>query len=516
MTDSPSSSPSGAQGDDQTGRDQPGHGPPGQGQTGQHQPGQGQTEQGQPWFPPPGQQGEYGPTPPPYDYGQPVGSAPGYGQAAGGPPGYGQPPGSPPGYGQPAGSTEGYGQHPGSQPYGPPPGSQGYGQHPGSQPGYGQPGYGQPAGGAWPTPVPSAPKPGVIPLRPLVVGEILDGAFSSIRQNPKATLGLSAILMTIAGVITTTITLIMRGLIGGISQPNLGPNATSTEVWHFIGRVLAVLGAPALVSIVLAILMQSILAGLLTAVIGRGVLGHRITAGEAWRIAAPRLPAVIGAAFAVVGILVGLWALLGLVLLGLYLAGAPTALIVGLGVLGFFPVLVLTIWFGVMLTLATPAVVLERQGPLQSLRRSWRLVSRSFWRVFGILLLAGLIVAIAGGILQFPFAIASGATAFGSGALSGNGPGVVSTLIGAVGGIVASTVTRPIAAGVIVLLYVDMRMRKEGLDLALQTAAGSEQAPGDEFAAVWRPPADNPTFQPGAPMTTSDAPPPAAGAPPSW
>jgi hypothetical protein len=508
MTDSPSSSPSGAQGDDQTGPDQTGPD---------------QTGPGQPWFPPPGQPGEYGPTPPPYDYGQPAGSAPGYGpptggqQPAGRQPGYGQPAGSAQGYGQPAGSAQGYGQ-----PYGPPPGHQpGYGQPPGSQPGYGPPGYGPPGygqlpGGAWAPGTPSAPKPGVIPLRPLVVGEILDGAFSSIRQNPKATLGLSAILMTIAGVITTTITLIMRGLIGGISQPNLGSNATSAQVWHFVGRALAVLGAPALVSIVLAILMQSILAGLLTAVIGRGVLGHRITAREAWRIAAPRLPAVIGAAFAVVGILVGLWALLGLVLLGLYLAGAPSALIVGLGVLGFFPALVLTIWFGVMLTLATPAVVLERQGPLQSLRRSWRLVSRSFWRVFGILLLAGLIVVIAGGILQFPFAIASGATAFGSGALSGNGPGVVSTLIGAVGGIVASTVTRPIAAGVIVLLYVDMRMRKEGLDLALQTAAGSEQAPGDEFAAVWRPPADNPTFQPGAPMTTSDTPPPAAGTPPSW
>ncbi len=517
MTDSPSSSPSGAQGDDQPGQDQAGPG----------QPVQDQPVQDQPWFPPPGQQGAYGPTPPPYDYGQAADSAPAYGPPAGGQHGYGQPPGSQPGYGQPAGSAQGYGQPPGGHPYGPPPGSQqGYGQHPGSQSGYGQPGYGQPgygqpgygpAGGAWPTHAPSAPKPGVIPLRPLVVGEILDGAFSSIRQNPKATLGLAAILMTIAGVITTTITLIMRGLTGGISQTTLGPNATSAQVWHFVGRVFAVLGAPALVSIVLAILMQSILAGLLTAVIGRGVLGHRITAGEAWRIAAPRLPAVVGAAFAVVGILVALWALLGLVLLGLSLAGAPTALIVGLGVLGFFPVLVLTIWFGVMLSLATPAVVLERQSPLQSLRRSWRLVSRSFWRVFGILLLAGLIVAIAGGILQFPFAIASGATAFGSGGvLSGNGPGVVSTLIGAVGGIVASTVTRPIAAGVIVLLYVDMRMRKEGLDLALQTAAGSEQAPGDEFATVWRPPADNPTFQPGAPMTTSDTPPPAAGPPPSW
>jgi hypothetical protein len=49
-------------------------------------------------------------------------------------------------------------------------------------------------------------------------------------------------------------------------------------------------------------------------------------------------------------------------------------------------------------------------------------------------------------------------------------------------------VARPISAGVAVLLYVDLRMRREGLDLVLQTAAGSGAAPtGDEFASLWRP-----------------------------
>ena len=38
----------------------------------------------------------------------------------------------------------------------------------------------------------AAPKPGIIPLRPLSVGEILDGTFTTIRRHPKATLGLSA------------------------------------------------------------------------------------------------------------------------------------------------------------------------------------------------------------------------------------------------------------------------------------------------------------------------------------
>src|ERR1035438_4102399 len=252
---------------------------------GDDQAGQGQPGPGQPWFPPPSQPGEYGQPPPPYSYGQP-----------------------PP--------TQGYGQ---------PPPTQGYGQPP---PQYG---YGQPPGSGWAPQAPSAPKPGVIPLRPIAVGEILDGAFSSIPQNPKATLGLSAILMTIAGVISTTITLITRHLAGGISEPSLGQNATSAQVFHSLRQVLAAAGIPALAAILIAILVQGILAGLLTAVIGRGVLGHRISPGQPSRSSAPRLPALIGAAFAVLGLLAGFWVVLCLVLFVLYLVGAPTVAIVGIG-----------------------------------------------------------------------------------------------------------------------------------------------------------------------------------------
>jgi hypothetical protein len=129
-------------------------------------------------------------------------------------------------------------------------------------------------------------------------------------------------------------------------------------------------------------------------------------------------------------------------------------------------------------------------------------VTRSFWRVFGITLLAGIIVAIAGGILQLPFTFL--------GAVSGSG--IVATVVLVIGAIAAGTVTRPITAGVTVLLYVDMRMRKEGLDLALRTASGTGQPGGPsgyDFASVWRPPSAGPAPAPGTPPT-------AAGAPPPW
>ena len=162
-------------------------------------------------------------------------------------------------------------------------------------------------------------------------------------------------------------------------------------------------------------------------------------------------------------------AIVALIMLAASAASAPAAVYVAVGLPGVPAAVVLGIWFSTMLSLVTPVVVLEEAGARRALARSWRLVRRSFWRIFGILLLAGLIVVIAGAILQLPFTFIGSLVSSGGGFSAG-------TIIAVVGAIAAGTVTRPITAGVTVLLYVDLRMRKEGLDLALRTAAGSGQA----------------------------------------
>ena len=200
------------------------------------------------------------------------------------------------------------------------------------------------------------------------------------------------------------------------------------------------------------------------------------------------------------------------------LAGAPPAALAVIAVPGGVLALILAIWIPTMLSLVTPVVVLEGTGPWQALSRSWRLVWRSFWRVFGILLLAEIIVGVAAGILQLPFTVV--ASAAGGSGLS------VGAVISVLGSIAAGTVTQPITAAVTVLLYVDRRMRREGLDLALRTAAGNG-GPMDEaeLAAAWRPPAAGaggpvPTpgpVPPSGPMPPSGpVPPAAAGPPPPW
>jgi Uncharacterised protein family (UPF0259)/Membrane domain of glycerophosphoryl diester phosphodiesterase len=356
-----------------------------------------QPDTGTHGWPTPGQQSPGTPGQPPY--GQPQ---PGYGQP---PPGYGQPqPGqSQPGYGQP---PPGYGQ--------PPPGQSqpGYGQPP---PGYGQPGSGQPPGYPGGAGFGTAPKPGIIPLRPLSVGEILDGSFSNIRMNPQSTLGLALLFVVAFEVLNVFI--------------SYGRYNSS----GFVGFLLSLL------SQVLLIVMTVALSGCLITVISEAVLGRRLSPNEAFNRVKPRIPGLVGLA-----LLVGIIVMIGLLLL-----------------------LLPGIFAYVALALSAPAFILERVGVTDSMRRSWELVKGDFWRVLGILLLGFLIVLVIMFIIIIPFAIIAGASFVASGGDAGFG----AIIILAVGQTIAATIGQPISAGITALLYVDRRMRAEGLDVTLAQAA---------------------------------------------
>ena len=310
--------------------------------------------------------------------------------------------------------------------------------------------------------------------------------------------------------ITTGVSVILAHSLGSVTLPHAGQQLTNAEATRLLNRLLEVFLPVVILTAVLAFIVDTVLTGLLTVVIGRSVLGQKVTAGEAWRIARPRMAALIGATLLIPLILIGIWVVYAVVLFIVAVAGAPGGLIAVIAVLGGIAALVLTIWFAIMFRMAGPVVVLERDGPARSLARSWRLVQHSFWRVFGISLLAGLIVAVTAGILQIPFTLIAGAAGGGNSFLPGTSGSLTGVIISAIGGIVAGAVTRPISAGVAVLLYVDLRMRREGLDLVLQTATASGSPPtGDEFASLWRPGA------PAAPMGQGVAPP-ASPPPPAW
>ncbi|MEU1158117.1 glycerophosphoryl diester phosphodiesterase membrane domain-containing protein, partial [Streptomyces sp. NPDC005918] len=322
--------------------------------------------------------------------------------------------------------------------------------------------------GAWQGPPPAA-KPGVIPLRPLGVGEILDGAVSTMRAHWRTVLGIS---LTVA-VVTEIIVVLLQGLVlnEAIDTDTLNDrSATPGELTRAMGDNLLSSG------VVLAVtLLGTIVAtALLTMVTSRAVLGKSVTAAEAWRDARPQLAKLfgltlliplIGAAIVIVGILPGLL---------IALAG-PSDAGAALAVLGGLAAGVAALWVVVRLSLSSPALMLEKQSIKKSLTRSAKLVRGSWWRVFGIQLLAAIIANVIASIIVIPFTFIAGAVSGEgvTGFLDNTGElGWTFLIISGVGSIIGSMLTFPITAGVTVLLYVDQRIRREGLDLELARAAG--------------------------------------------
>ncbi len=338
-------------------------------------------------------------------------------------------------------------------------------QQPGTEP----PGWGPTPGAPPAAPVP--PKPGIIPLRPLGVGEILDGAIAAMRRHWRVMLGLSAVVAALTQVLSVPLkwALLHDALDTSISTSSTGDPEGDLTV---LAGAITSGGIEALITAIAVL----VLSGILIAAVSRAVLGQPITAREAWDRARPRIPALLGVTGLVVLIVLGLTlACLGPGVL-LAVAGAPTAL-VALAFVAGVPVLVVTVvYLYTALALAPAVVVLERAPVVASLRRSRALVKGSWWRTFGILLLVNVIAQVLAGILLTPFQLLSFFVAF----LSGDDANIYAIgplLVTALGTILAATVTWPFTAVATALLYVDRRMRREALDLELARAAGFATAP---------------------------------------
>ncbi|MGH3614235.1 MAG: hypothetical protein ACRDRK_16915 [Pseudonocardia sp.] len=330
-----------------------------------------------------------------------------------------------------------------------------------------------------------APKPGVIPLRPLGVGEIVDGAIAYIRANPAATLGISAVVVTITQLIQLPAQyLYFEGLQGLAVESDQAPSLDDMAEAISGGLTIGVLGG------FLGAIVVTLLTGLLIVVLNSAVLGRRLSLGEAWATARPRLAGLLGLTL-LTGLLIAAVFLIGFVPVALAaVADASIGVTVSLGLVLIPASLCLAVFLWVSWSMVTPAYMLEGIPVMAAFGRSYRLVRPQWWRVFGILLLAALLATIISAILVVPFSLAGellGETASDDDLV---GSGLISLGIGAIGTILASTLSAPFSAGVTGLLYFDQRIRREALDIELARAAQQgtwRQGPGTDGPG-WAPP----------------------------
>ncbi|WP_287930259.1 hypothetical protein [Arthrobacter sp.] len=374
-----------------------------------------------------------------------------YAQQSPGQPAPGQPPGQPQ-WGQ-------YTQQPSAAPYGQNP----YGQNPY---GYNQYGYNQYI---------APPKPGVIPLRPLRLGEVLDGAFQAARRNGKAVFGSTLIFQLITAVLTLAVTLSSMGrLTSNIFSDSLSQTApTEAQLNSLAGSMLQLFIGVGAVSLISA-LMEMVLQGALVVPVLRATLNRKTDFGQMWRLVKPRigtllLLALVYAAATFLAIAVYAGILIGLLFASNSMGSGSGLAALGIGFLLGLPFLAAGVWAGVKVMLAPASVVVENIGVFAGIKRSWQLTRQNWWRTFGIAALAAIIAGVIGAIITTPVGLLLGLLlpvmspspdqAMGTSAVAS----VFSSLIGAFVG----AVTVAFQTGVMALIYVDLRMRRDGFDVTL-------------------------------------------------
>jgi len=310
----------------------------------------------------------------------------------------------------------------------------------------------------------TAHKPGIVPLRPLQFGDILDGAVKAVRFNPKSMVGLSVLVLAIFLVPSAAL---------GIAATHLMARSLS----RFGPEARALLGIPSLLLQLMSTnLATALLSGLLIHVVGQAVLGRKPDLGQTWRSTRGRLLSLLSLL-----VLSGLFGLLSVVVLigpgVLLLFNDNIAAGVILLLVGLLGLIAVTLGISTKISMAAPAIVLEGHGVFAGLRRSFALTKgAAFWRVLGITLVAGFFAGIAGWLLGLPFSLlGTGIQAMAGQDTESGQMGV--TFVSHLSALLSGAITTPFVAAVTGLLYIDRRMRLEALDVTLLREAQSNPAP---------------------------------------
>jgi hypothetical protein len=247
---------------------------------------------------------------------------------------------------------------------------------------------------------------GATALRPRGIGEILTTAFQLYQRYWRT-------LLAIAAAVAVPLTLVQYVLghwVRTHGQQMRDQVVVSTSFW-------AVATASLLAALV-GLLLYQVLTGAITRAIAAEVAGEDLDVEQSYRFGFARLGPVL-----VVSVLVGLATLAGFIVL-----------------------IIPGIYIGVRLAVSIQALVVEGRRGTEAMRRSWALVGGHWWHAFFTLLVAALITGVVNSVITAPF---------GAGAWFVQG--VVAAL--------ATVITLPYSALVGVLLYLDLRARKEALDL---------------------------------------------------
>lgn len=292
-------------------------------------------------------------------------------------------------------------------------------------------------------------------LRPMNTGEILDRTFNLYRNNFPLFAGI-ALLPPALNLALNVSQLLTTQFASGINAVMInGLSSAGLFVVYLLGTIVAAAATVHAVSMV--------------------HLGQGTTIGASYRGIQPYFWRLVGLGALLVLLGVAL-ALPFIVLLALSFGMREYAALFGaLTALAVLAFIVLGIHFYARFSVSMSALVLEKVGAVQAMRRSMFLTKGASGRIWLMIILTGIIAFAVAFALEIP-------------ALLLLNTKIISLftfrLLIALAGFIAGTVVGPISSISLVLIYYDQRIRKEAFDLQIMMDALGQTNPQQAISAT--------------------------------
>ncbi|MDY0909031.1 glycerophosphoryl diester phosphodiesterase membrane domain-containing protein [Microbacterium sp. CFBP9034] len=312
-----------------------------------------------------------------------------------------------------------------------------------------------------------ASRPGIIPLHPLGFGTILGRSFSALRQNPRVLLGFALIVQTLGYLVVIAAVV----AIAWASFSRLDTLREGTEEFDTIlAGSIAVTAIAGLVLGLAAGALGVIVQGIVVTEVAHAALAEKLSLGALWRQLKPVVWRLIGYALLLTLAIVTLLVIVAVALIAIGTVALPVT--IGLTVLVVLAAFPLTWWLMIKLLLAPAAIILEHATIGGAIARSWRLTRGRFWSSLGVIFLISMVFGAVAQVIGIPFSLlTSGLVPV----IAPTGDPSASAIIALiVGGLLTQVVTLLLQSVAVVvqstataIIYIDCRMRHEGLDLDL-------------------------------------------------
>lgn len=353
---------------------------------------------------------------------------------------------------------------------------------------------GTPRGGTGPVLFVGATGPvgGARGLRPLGVAERLDAAIKSYFATFAQMVRVLALIAVPFGV--------LQGIIayssGQYSQNSLTTTQPDGTVVLNTGAVWTRLAGD-MSSIVMSSVVTTIAITTVALIVGAWYVGSPVGWRDALRRSVRRLPSSLAFLVLKLLLLCGLIAAVVAPTLAAAVAHVvPIAVLVG--IFGSLAAFATFLWLDTSWKATVPSIMLEDLRVFSAMRRSYRLVKGAWWSVFGTVFLASVLVSVVSGFFSVGLVGVI---------VSGNHSATVVIIVAAITSVAQLIVLTPFSAAVNVVIAIDLRVRKEGLDLELLArqvdvpATPSQVNPGLTWGSGF------PTLPPDSSAPPTDVPP---------